>query len=260
MKPVCAILALASRVFAADAGPDCRELVRKAIQDYRSDALAQQRYSYLTTDRTQGKGIEVTRTEPLAGAPYKRLVSRGGKPLTPAEQQREQAKYDAARRTRLKQSPAERERLRRKRESETKFLDDVPNGFNFQLMKEDVVNGRAAYMVKATPKPGYQSHDLKSRMFSKINATIWIEAKDNRMAKAVADVTGAIALGWFMARIGKGGHFELTQTRVPEGVWFPREIDILGSATIFLVGRKSLDEKINFSEYRLGDGQASRAK
>lgn len=38
--------------------------------NYRRDALTEQRYSYLTTDRTKGKSAEVTRTEPLAGAPY----------------------------------------------------------------------------------------------------------------------------------------------------------------------------------------------
>ncbi|MDQ6676801.1 MAG: hypothetical protein M3Z09_05845 [Acidobacteriota bacterium] len=225
--------------------------MRKAIQNYRHDALAEEHYSYLTTDENDAKSTEVTRTAPLAGAPYERLVSRDGKPLTPEQQEREDAKYNSAKRARQNQTPAERERQRRKRRSETKFLDDVPDAFDFQLLRKEVVNGRSSYVVKASPKPGFEAHDVKGRMFSNIEATIWIDAREYRMAKAEAEVTGTIAVGWFMARIGKGGHFELTQTRVAENLWFPEEIDVSGKARILLVDRKSLDEKITFSDYRV---------
>jgi hypothetical protein len=91
---------------------------------------------------------------------------------------------------------------------------------------------------------------MKSRMFTKLVAKIWIDKQDLRMAKADATVTDTISIGLIMARIGRGGHFDLEQTRLPCGLWVPKRIDINGTAKIMLVDKKNLDERITFGDYQ----------
>ena len=212
--------------------------------------MAQLRYTYTTTDDDKAKGTEVTRTFIIDGTPYERLISRNGHPLSPERERREEEKFQKAVRERAEESPEQRRKRLLKYENERRFLEEVPEAFNFKLYGQENVNGRPAYVIEATPKPEYRPHDMKSRMFTKLVAKIWIDRQDLRMAKAEATVTDTVSIGLIMARIGRGGHFELEQTRMPGGIWVPKDIDVCGTATILLIDKKNLDEKITFSDYQ----------
>jgi hypothetical protein len=49
------------------------------------------------------------------------------------------------------------DRLRKEEEENTSLIRQFPKAFDFQLVGEDVVGGRAAYVLQATPHPGYQA-------------------------------------------------------------------------------------------------------
>jgi hypothetical protein len=226
-----------------------RELVRKAIENYQRDAQAALRYTYRTTD-TNPKGTEVTQVIPINGTHYERLIAKNGRPLTPDEEKNQQEKYDEAVRKRASESPEEHAKRISKHKEKSSFLRDVPDAFDFTMLPPEAIDGRLAYVIQCVPKPDYQPRDTKCKMFSKLNAKIWIDKEDLRMAKAEAKIVDTMSFGWIMARIGKGGHIELTQKRVAEDVWLPKTIDINGSARILLVDDKRVDEQILFDGFK----------
>lgn len=109
---------LAAAVLACSAlAQDPRALIEKSLQrDQRDDALARD-YAYLETAIEQEwRGGARTKTESstyeilsLYGQPYRRLVSRDGKPLPLTSQEKEQRKMDKLAAERAAESPAQRQ-------------------------------------------------------------------------------------------------------------------------------------------------------
>ena len=64
-------------------------------------------------------------------------------------------------------------------------MREVPKAFDFQLMGEEVVNGRSAYILQATPHPGYQAQGKYGKMFAKVEGKLWIDKQDLGWIKAM---------------------------------------------------------------------------
>ena len=139
--------------------PDPAELVRESIQNYDKAWRAGMKWSYTQTDVTCVDGkreVNVSSTIPLEGTPYERLISKNGRALSPDEQRREDEKYQKELRRRQAQSPEQRDARIQKYEKERSFLADVPNAYDFELLGEDQVNGRGAWVVQLSPRPGFE--------------------------------------------------------------------------------------------------------
>jgi hypothetical protein len=54
----------------------------------------------------------------------------------------------------------------------------VPKAFDFQVVGEETVNARPAYVLQATPRLGYQAEGRYGKMFSKIEGKLWIDKQD----------------------------------------------------------------------------------
>jgi hypothetical protein len=54
----------------------------------------------------------------------------------------------------------------------------------------------------------------------------------------------------FLARVAKGSHMVLEQTRVNDEVWLPKRLVVNVTARIGLVKRLDVDREVVFSEYR----------
>jgi hypothetical protein len=239
---------------------DANEIVRESIGNYERDwRAARDKWAYTQSDVTESDGtkvIEVSEIIPLAGTPYERLIRKNGQPLSPAEQRKEDRKYERAVRQREKETPAEREARIHKYESERAFVRDVPTAYNFNLVGEEVVRGRPAWVIDMKPRPGFAPSTPHSSMLEHIEGKLWIDKEDKQWAKAQAHVVDTISIGWILARIEPGTRFAVEQTRVANGLWMPRRITINGAAHLLLVHSKAIDEELTYSGYRQ-DGSAS---
>jgi hypothetical protein len=245
-------------------GPiDPKELVRQSIENYKRDwREASKTWAYTQIDTTASddtKQIEVSEITPLCGTPYERLIRKDGLPLTPAEQRKEDRKYDHTRRQREHETPSEREARIRKYENERSFVNDIPEAYTFKVMGEENVEGRPAWVVTMTPRSGFIPSTPHGPMLEHIEGKLWIDREDVQWAKAEAHVTDTISIGWILARVEPGTRFAVEQTRVANGVWMPRRITIRGAAHVMLVHSKSLNEELTYSGYRR-DGSVSAEK
>ena len=235
---------------------DARRIVAQSITNYEKDYHAALKYNYMQRDvekTPEGQKVTVSQVTAVAGMPFEKVLTRNGQPLPPSEQRREEDKYKKFLAERA--TPDAQQKKIAEYENARRFLREVPEAFDFELLPEETINGRANYVVKCTPKPGYVARDSKARMFSKINATLWVDKQDVRWTKARANVIDSVSIGWIMARINQGAKIGIEQTRIADNLWLPSEIDVNGMVKILLVKNHPVGEQVYFSEYRLaGDG------
>ena len=120
-------------------------------------------YTYLERDENRrrdsaghvkSQDVDVSRTILVNGVPFDQLVEHNGRPPSTGEERKQKEGLDKLKR----ETPEERAQLLRKQEEETaSIVREVPKAFDFQLVGEEVVNGRPAYVLQATPHPGYHA-------------------------------------------------------------------------------------------------------
>lgn len=226
----------------------------QSVKNYEGAWRQGMNWSYTQTDVTVSDGekeVDVSQVAPLDGTPYERLISKNGHALTPEEQKKEDEKYDRELNKRKNETPEERRARIAKYEKERAFLKDVPSAYDYQCIGEEPVNGRAAWVIKLTPHPGFVPTTSHGALLKHIEGKLWIDKQDMQWAKAEAEVISTASIGFILARIGPGAHIGMDFTRISDALWVPRDITVKGEALVLLVHTKNLDENLTFSNYRL---------
>jgi len=156
-----------------------------------------------------------------------------------------------------RETPEQRaERLRRQEEENTSLVLEVPKAFDFQLVGEEVVNGRPTYVLQATPHPGYQAQGKYGKMFSKVEGSLWVDKQDLGWIKVDGQVIQPFSLGLFLARVLRGSHITMEQTRIDDGIWVPEHVEVRAAAKILFVKSLVVDRVLIYSEYKLPRSEA----
>ena len=245
---------LASSVMLTAQQMDPREMIRRSVAATERSWKARQNYTYAWRDeerhvdsngQVKSTDVDVLTTALINGVPVERTVSHnGGAPTASQRRKDEEALRKAA-------SPVDRaEELRKDRENRA-FLAELPQAFDFKLLGEAQIEGRTAYVLECTPHPGFQSHGKYAKMLSKVAGKVWIDKQDFGWIKVDAQVTEAFSLGLFLARVQRGSHIFFEQTRVGDGLWMPKRVNIKADAKILFVKNYQQDEVITYSDYRL---------
>ena len=176
------------------------------------------------------------------------FVERNGRPPSAEEERKEKEKLDKLKR----ETPEQRaERLRKQAEESTSLVREVPKAFDFQLVGEEVVNGRPAYVLQATPHPGYQAQGKYGKMFAKVEGKLWVDKQDLGWIKVDGQVIQPFSMGLFLVRVLRGSHITMEQTRVDDGIWMPEHVEVRAAAKILFVKSLVIDRVLTYSEYRL---------
>jgi hypothetical protein len=174
-------------------------------------------------------------------------LERDGRPPSAEEERKQKERLDKLKR----ETPEQRiERLRRQEEENASIVLEVPKAFDFQLVSEEVVNGRPAYVLQATPHPGYHPQGTYGKIFSKLEGKLWVDKQDSGWIKADGQVIQPFSIGSFLVRVLRGSHITMEQTRSDEGIWMPEHIEIRAAAKIFFVKSLMIDRLLTFSEYK----------
>src|SRR5438477_114710 len=107
-----------------------------------------------------------------------------------------------------------------------------------------------AYVLLATPHPGYHAHGKFGKMFSKVEGQLWIDKQDYGWIKVDGEVTQSFSMGLFVAHMQRGAHIILEQTCVGESVWVPKRLQLRFSAKILLLKSLNIDRILTYSDYR----------
>jgi len=237
--------------------PDVRQIVESSIAATQRHWQARLHYTYMEREesrrrdlagRVKSEDVDVSRTILVNGVPFEQLLERNGQPPSVEEEGRQKVKLDKLKR----ETPEQRaERFRKQEEENTSIVREVPKAFDFQLVGEEAVKGRPAYVLQATPHPGYHAQGKYGKMFSNVEGKLWIDKQDLGWIKADGQVIQSFSMGLFLVRLLRGSEIKMEQTRVDDGIWMPERVEVRASARIFFVKSLVIDRILTYSEYRL---------
>ena len=243
---------------------DARELVEQSVHAELENSKHAKNYTFLqrTEDRElddngqvkswQSTTYDVTM---LAGSSYRRLIQRDDHSLPPKEEKREQEKLRESIEARRNETEAQRE----KRVSEydnrpgrnRAMLREIPDAFDFRLRGEELVNGRPAYVIEGTPRPGYRAKSSEGRLIlPHIKITTWLDKADKNWVRLNAEVIEPISWAFCLVRLAPGTRFELQQTYINNEVWLPQFVRVTASARVALVKKVNKQQEHTFKNFR----------
>lgn len=148
-----------------------------------------------------------------------RLLSVNDRPLSPADEQKEEARLNA-----LAANPS-LQRHRKASEDEDfgivlKLLRMLPKAFLYQYAGTG--NGLAGPVQKFTfkPNPRFDPPDLETQALTALNGELWIDASQERVVRLEGHLQQDTDYGWgILGRLNRGGWVVLEQADIGEHQW-----------------------------------------
>jgi hypothetical protein len=251
-------------LFAQSSGPakpqnqasvlDARQIVSQSLAATERSWQAREHYTYTERDQdrrldslgaVKSENIDVTRMTLINGIRFEQLMEHNGQ-LPSADEQKKRDK-DLEK---LKHETPDEQSARLHKDQENKsFLQDLLEAFDFNLIGEELVGGRPAYVLHATPHPGYHAHGKYGKLFSRVEGKLWVDKQDFGWVRVDGEVTQSFSMGLFVARVQRGSHIILEQTCVGDAVWVPKRLEVRASAKILFLKSLDLDRILTYSDY-----------
>lgn len=151
----------------------------------------------------------------IDGALYPRLIQKNGRALNPEEQAKEEEKETHFRNDGGNDA--------NKEEGNTillKLSEETAKRFDYAITGWEQTNGRAAYVVAVTPKPGLRAKTVEEQVMSRISGRIWIDKDEYEIARLELHLRKPVHFG-LVGVLGAvhGFDFLLCRTRLQEGDW-----------------------------------------
>jgi hypothetical protein len=245
---------------------DARQIVAQSIAATERSWQARDHYTFTERDQdrrldtlgqVKSENVDVTRMILVNGARFEQLMEHNGQ-LPSADEQKKSAK-DLEKL--IHESSADRAARLLKIQENRSFLRDLLDAFDFHLLGEEIVAGRSAYILQATPHPGYRPHGKYAKLFSRVEGKLWVDKQDFGWVKVDGEVTQSFSIGFLVARVQRGSHIIMEQTCVGDAVWVPKRLEMRASATILLLKSLDLERILTYSDYRpASDGSYSVSK
>jgi hypothetical protein len=238
---------------------DARQIMGQSVAVTERCWQTRDQYTYLERDedrrldslgQVKSDSVDITRMLLVNGARFEQLMEHNGQIPSAAEQRKRDADLDKL----MHETPAEQTVRLRKDEEDRSFLRDVLEAFDFHLIGEEVVDDTPAYVLQATPHPGYRAHGKYGKMFNKVEGKVWVDKQDFGWIKVDGQVTQSFSMGLFVARVQRGSHIILEQARVGDATWLPKHIEIQASAKILFLKNLDMVRILTYSDYRLAAG------
>lgn len=235
---------------------DVRQIVRRSIETTGRNWAGRERYLYTERDedrrldsdgRVKSDDIDISQIVFVDDAPFEELIERNGRAPSADEQRKQAQKLDKLRH----ETQQERAARLREQQDNRSFIREVLEGFDFQLIGEEVVNCRPAYVLRATPRAGYRAQGKYGKIMSNVEGKLWIDKQDFGWVKVDGQVTQPFSMGLFLARVLGGSHILMEQTRFDGGIWMPKRIEIRASAKILFVKSYEISRILTYSDYQL---------
>ncbi len=202
-------------------------MLDRALQnEYKAaqDASHPMRYELMKTSPHWSSAKKICETK---DGDVARLVELNGKPLSAADEQKEQARL-----TELAGDPG-KQRRRKQAEDEDegrvlKVLRALPTAFVYQdAGAADGPAGKpgdspSSKVEKFTfkPSPGYSAPDLETQVLTQMAGEIWIDPVHFRVVRLEGHLVQDVDFGWgILGRLNKGGWIAIDQADVGGGQW-----------------------------------------
>jgi hypothetical protein len=233
---------------------DARTIIQRSVEANHSDWNAAPAYDYFEQDQENGK-TKTYEELMILGSPYERLVGVNGKLLTPNEQTEEQQKLDEVTSRRQRESAQQREqrvaKYERDRRRDHLLMDELAKAFDFRLLGQQRLGPYNVFVLKATPRAGYQPSSMETQVLTGMQGKLWIDTNTFQWVRVEAEVIHAVSIEGFLAQVEPGTRFELEKMPVTDRVWLPKHFAMRSRAKIlFVISHNTQEDDTYFGYHR----------
>jgi hypothetical protein len=148
-----------------------------------------------------------------------RLVAIDDRPLTPADEQKEQARLNA-----LLSDPKLQQHRKQSEDSDTeralKVLRVLPTAFLYQFAGTGTTAAGVVEKFTFKPNPNFDPPDLETQVLTAMAGEIWIDPVQERVVRLAGSLQQDKNFGWgILGELDKGGWVEIEQADVGGHQW-----------------------------------------
>jgi hypothetical protein len=226
------------------------ELVRSASKNEMKASDVEQYFMFKDTTEYKDHSItkEIVRTK-QGGLQTTLLLN--GKPLTPDERQKEDAKL-----TKFANDPdARRKRRESNKEDDQRaslMLSSLPDAFLYTYLGTDRgPNGEQLVHLKFTANPKFQPPNHETAVYQGMEGDMIIDRTAMRIAKIDGTLFKDVDFGWgILGKLNKGGKFRIVQRDVGGGHWEEVEETLNFYGKILLVKSLTIWSSETMTDFR----------
>jgi hypothetical protein len=236
----------------ACAQENASDIIQRSTEANKRDWEAAPQFDDYERDRTKDSDKTYSVTM-LYGSPYERLIAINGHPLSAAQQEQEQKKFEDEVAKREHETPEERANRIAKYNADRKrdetILEQLTKGFDFHLIGNQTLDGHNVYVLKATPRKGYRPPNRDSEVLPGMDGMLWIDRDTYQWVKVEAHVIHPVMIEGFLAEVEPGTRFELEKKPVADGIWLAAHYSMKADAKVLFLFPHREQENDTFFNY-----------
>lgn len=232
---------------------DVETIIQKSVAANEADFNAAPQYSYRERDRTE-QGSKTYSVLMIDGSPYQRLIAVNGKPLSKDDSAKEEQKLQQAKTERRNESKEKRQdriaKFEKDRHRDHAMMQQLTKAFQFQLMGQRKLRSFNVYVLRATPRPGYNPPNMETQVLPGMQGELWIDSATYQWVKVTARVIHPVSIEGFLAQVEPGTQFELEKTPVGGDIWLAKHFAMKSQAKVLFMFNRASQEDDTFWDYR----------
>jgi hypothetical protein len=193
----------------------------------------------------------------LSGEEISTLVKKDGKPLSDAEQKKEnektQKRIEELQKREAKKE-AKEEKAKEKGKNEDKDDPDIElflRACQFVNPRRERFRGQDVLVFDFEPNPEFKPHKLVEKVVQKLAGVIWVDEKAHDVARLEAYFVGDMKFaGGLLANLQKGTSFVMEQAYVNNEVWLPTYEEAHIGVRVLLVKGFKVNAVTRYSDYK----------
>jgi len=225
----------------------------KKLRDYtyveREEAKKLDKNGHVTS--TDSKTSEVLQ---IYGETVEKVIARNDRPLSEKDAKKEDEKVQKFIDKRRNESDSDREKRIKKEEKEREnareFVKEIADAYNFQVLGSEIIDGRDAWIIRGTPRPGYVPKGKDAKLLQDVAGKIWIDKAEDQWVRMDVSVLKTISFGLFLARLHEGTRVVVEQTRVNDEVWLPKHASVHVDVRVALLKNFDVDLDVTDRDYK----------
>jgi hypothetical protein len=234
----------------AELPKDPNELVRAAIANELKSNADKQRYEYRVTKKLQDR-TEVKQMVDTPDGTLGRLILINGKPLTPEQRAKEDARLQ-----RLIDDPAQMSGKRKEQQDDDRrtreMVKAMPDAFIYEYAgTENKEPWGEIAVLKFKPNPNFDPPNQETKVYRGMQGEMWIDLSAMRLAKIEAKLFRDVAFGWgILGHLDQGGQFIVEQKPVSGSHWEPSHMVLNFTGKVLLFKTLKIRQDETTSDYK----------
>jgi len=229
---------------------DPREIVRTAMEaELAADLNDHSRWHYRDAQKDGVETVSIV-VETDHGS-VKRLISRGGQPLTDAEARAEDERVQRFIHDPDRLAKQKRDGLQDGKNAE-ELLRMLPDAFNWTVKSEDAEK----ITLHFDPNANFSPPDMQGRVLGRMAGELVVDKGHNRIVTISGRLMDDVTIGWgLLGRLHEGGTFRVERRQVAPELWQITEthVHIEGRVLFFKnIGQQQDEVQTEFTQVPSG--------